>query len=283
MNTQGGIVFELKSSDAAGYLCSLGYSHTTDETSDADFCLDVLNGLLDYRLPQLTEENDSTSIPRTADHLHFVWDEKVSGCTSSELESGTNHSEGNPIMNSAEVIDSSNSHKFGLLDENQDHLQSYYGYSFHHLKKFCFFLWLNAKRLILIRFRNRNALLLYIFINLLMACALSSGFSILITNNYLGTYRPPVQKSFQGFYPRGLGQMRRESAFYIAMTQLCFFMSSALGAAAALASVPVFAGKLTTFQREKSSGMNLFAYLLGRMIGDVYFVLLNAFVFAGVW
>lgn len=65
------------------------------------------------------------------------------------------------------------------------------------------------------------------------------------------------------------------------IAQLVFFMSSSLGCASCLSSVPVFAGQLSLLKREHSAGMSVFAYAIGRMTADLLFVVFNAMIFTG--
>jgi hypothetical protein len=289
MNTQGGIVFEGKSSDAAGYLCSLGYSHTTDETSDADFCLDVLNGLLDVTIsPGLDDDLDDAVqlVPsahggqRDANQLHILWKESVK---QQMIEEDGSKSYFDQTNGTSHIIDATNSYKFELTDEQR--MNSQWGSSFYYsAQKFLFHLFLNMYRILLSRTRNMQALILYFSIGVIMACGLSSGFTIFLSDSYLSTLAPQADRSLQGFYAQPFGPiMPRLDVSDLGITQLCFFMSSALGSAAALSAVPVFAGKLPIFLRERSAGMNVISYGLGRILGDFYFVALNGMVFAGIW
>lgn len=58
---------------------------------------------------------------------------------------------------------------------------------------------LNAMRLFKIRFRNVRSMLIYFMINFIMACALSSGFSILMTESYLSEDRSACVLAFCNF------------------------------------------------------------------------------------
>ena len=64
MNQVGGIVFEGKSSQALNYLESVGYK-IGPETSEADFCLDVLNSIIEC-------QRDDKFLPNS---LHEHWNE----------------------------------------------------------------------------------------------------------------------------------------------------------------------------------------------------------------
>ncbi len=265
MNSCGGIVYEGSSSSAVPYLKTIGYN-ISEETSDADFCVDVLNGLNDTY-------DESNSKVLDANQLHHIWKSSTS-----EGEVGGANKNATLMENGEiEIIDTLSSAKYDIPIESQSSIimktfikESYLAY-------------LNAQRLLQVRLRDQSALILYAIINIIMAIALSSGFSIIITTTYLSIFDPPTAKQFYPFNPITLGVLRERAVSFTGLTQLLFFISSALGTASCLVSVPVFAGKASILGREKAGGMSVFSYGCGRIIADLFFVIVNAFVFAGIW
>lgn len=255
MSKRGGIVYEGKSSYAVDYLNSIGYP-LNDEASSADYCVDVLNGLLD------DESRDGSALPLDSRELHLLW--KGYDSANGGVESG----EGN------ESIDFSLIRQSTLFETESISVK---------VQSYLNLLRLNFDRLFTIRFRKRNSLITYMAINVIMSIALSVGFTIMITKSYLGVNLPPLDEVLQGFYPSPLQKYKSNTVSSLGFNQLLFFMSSALGCASALSAVPVFAGQESLIKREKSSGQPLIAYAVGRILADIFFVLVNGFVFAGIW
>jgi ABC-type multidrug transport system ATPase subunit len=263
MNSCGGIVYEGTSGGAVPYLTSIGYN-IAEETSDADFCVDVLNGLND------TYNEYGSMKVLDSKHLHHMW---RSSTPSAKVKKSLATMESGEV----EVIDTLSSVKYDIPLESKSSML------IKTIGRMSYLTYLNAMRLLRVRLRDQNALILYAIINIIMAIALSSGFSILITGSYLSIFRPPTANQFYPFNPEVLGVLNERAASFTGFTQLLFFISSALGTASCLVSVPVFAGKAAIFAREKTGGMPVIAFGVGRMIADLFFVTLNAFVFAGIW
>lgn len=254
MNQHGGIVYEGASADASAYLQSLGYANVGEEASDADFCLDVLNGMIACN-PAIAA--------LSPDSLHLHWKQVASSSSTSVTV------ERDEELGTAEL----RNHRLLVSQVS----------SFDSWKKFGNQLVLNAKRLLLVRTRDRSKLLIYIVIDVLEACALSSGFSIFLTGSYLGIFNPSVQQSLQGYFPSVLANHANWNTSGFGFEQLLFFISTTVGTASCLAAVPVFAGQLANASRERDSGISLWAFSLGRIAADTVFVILNAFVFTGTW
>jgi ABC-type multidrug transport system ATPase subunit len=268
MNSCGGIVYEGSSGGAVPYLRSIGYN-VGEETSDADFCVDVLNGLNDVVVESVDGDEQEKKI-LDANKLHLIWsdpDNRSSNVVSSRNESAL------------EAGDSSVMESVQYRNSDSPFFQS----ALSTLQKEAYFTYLNSKRLLRVRLRDQFGIVLYVIINAVMASALSSGFSILITGNYLKVFTPSTNQQFYDFFPRVVGKWNERPQMVMSISQLLFFLSSALGAGSCLASVPVFAGKAIILARETSGGMSVLAYSLGRILADLFFVIFNAFVFAGIW
>jgi len=268
MNSCGGIVYEGSSGGAVPYLRSIGYN-VGEETSDADFCVDVLNGLNDLVVESVDGDEQEKKI-LDANKLHLIWsdpDNRSSNVVSSRNESAL------------EAGDSSVMESVQYRNSDSPFFQS----ALSTLQKEAYFTYLNSKRLLRVRLRDQFGIVLYVIINAVMASALSSGFSILITGNYLKVFTPSTNQQFYDFFPRVVGKWNERPQMVMSISQLLFFLSSALGAGSCLASVPVFAGKAIILARERSGGMSVLAYSLGRILADLFFVIFNAFVFAGIW
>eukprot|EP01033_Poteriospumella_lacustris_P001857 gene1857-1350_t len=120
-------------------------------------------------------------------------------------------------------------------------------------------------------------------INVLMAVSLSTGFSIFFYQTYSAIFKPPVRDSVRGFYPSSLSQYADYNANDYPMQQLLFFTGATLGCGSCLAAIPVFSGMIHVAQREHTGGVALTAYAIGRMLGDLPFVMTMALVFCGTW
>ncbi|RYH26736.1 ATP-binding cassette domain-containing protein [archaeon] len=260
MNQVGGIVFEGKSSQALTYLESVGY-RIGSETSEADFCLDVLNSIIDCHLGEKFLPNSL--------HQHWteVRDEYTQGLISTE-EANVNRQH-NSAMNKQQTV-----------MEKQEEVSEIEGSA---ASRFLREFWMQAYRLFLVRIRNMNALIMYAFISFVMAIALSIGFTIYLTDSYSGVLSPPTQTVLQSYYPGPLSKYSTRNVQGVGFEQLMFFMSSALGSAACLAAVPVFAGKIEVLRRERSAGMSILAFISGALVSDCIFVIINAFVYTGIW
>eukprot|EP01039_Chlorochromonas_danica_P006863 gene6863-7586_t len=264
MSLLGGIVYEGASSGAVPYLNSLGFTIGPD-TSDADFCLDVLNNVVPYQ-PQA-----DAAERHPASRLHLYWD----ALSNEERSTYRNFHSSNGDEEIVDVAAASSSMKMEILTYNPSLADSF----LHFTNQF----YLNLYRLFLVRIRNISAIFIYLAINLVMACALSSGFSILISGSYLGTVTPNLPTMLQPYLPGPLSKYRSDNMSSLGLEQLLFFMSSALGVSSCLASVPVFAGFHSVARREYEAGMSLAALTLGRITADCFFVLLNGFIFVGIW
>ena len=60
---------------------------------------------------------------------------------------------------------------------------------------------LNFQRAMVLRLRSRTSLITYALIHVIMACALSSGFSIYLQTSYLSVLSPPVDVALQAYFP----------------------------------------------------------------------------------
>ena len=60
-------------------------------------------------------------------------------------------------------------------------------------------------------------------------------------------------------------------------------MSTALGGAAGLSAITVFAGMADVARREANAGLSPVAFAVGRMLADTLLVVVNALIFTGAW
>jgi ABC-type multidrug transport system ATPase subunit len=283
MNSVGGIVYEGRSAQAVPYLLSIGYSPNPD-AFDADYCLDVLNGLRDPSSMTSrrsgVEAIESTAVVQMAviqpqhgesrldcTELHLLWREQQK----------QQQQQGGDVE--AQKKAAENLSKMGTAT----HEEARAWLTWEYWQRLGYHTFLNAERLLTIRLRNRTSLLVYIAIDAVMSLALSSGFSIYLSDSYRGVFMPPVDKVLQLFYPSALQSYRTHNAASMGFAQLLFFMSSALGSSSALSAVPVFSGQAILAKRENAAGISVVSFASGRMVGDVFFVTLHGFVFAGVW
>lgn len=267
MNQRGGIIYEGSSADAASYLHNLGY-HQGEETSDADFCLDVLNHVI--------AGTDPTVQPWT---LHTHWQILHGDSRDVADDHRKDQQDDLPAMEEAMRQDHkiTQSLKVFALASAMINLEVPWW------EKEAREIWLNAQRLVVVRTRNTTALAIHATIGVVMACALSSGFSVLIADSYLSTLSPSVSATLQAYFPSPLTSLSSWNPGGMGLEQLMFFMSSALGSASCLAAVPVFAGQVPIGRRERLSGLSPVAFVTGRLFADLLFVILNAFVFTGIW
>ena len=236
----GSIVFEGPAVSAASHLASFGFKQK-DETSDADFCIDVLNNLI-------ASDTPSTS---TVD-LAVSW-------------------------RSSPSIDVS----YMSFEVDDEAIAMHASNSSVPVSSFFRIFWLQAWRAFVIRMRHQDSLVVYASLAVLMAAALSSGFSVLIQKSFLKTLTPPI--AFGGYYPSPISNLSGRNAQDLGFQQLLFFMSSALGTASSLAAVPLLSVPLSLVKREDLAGIPVLTFACGRIFADILNVVWIAFVFAGVW
>lgn len=260
MGCDGSIVYEGSPQKVSSYLESMGHRPYSAETSAADFCIDVLNDLREA-------ESQHSSFASTAPG---ALRESLLSYTSINAR-GTRHS----IQEEEREVWRPGYWLAKLVRSNQ--------FTFTDVRIFAWRTMLNLRRLVLVRMRNLPQICVNLAIHVVMAVALSSGFSIILTDTFLAVFNPTSLVPFQDYFPSPILSSAPRNVNDLAFNQLLFFMSGALGCAASLAAVPVFAGQSALVAREKASGLSVGAFSLGRMIGDVYFILLNGFAFAAVW
>lgn len=288
MNSVGGMVYEGPSSQAVPYLLSIGYS-PNPEAFDADYCLDVLNGLRDSssmssrksdQRSGMVEAIDGAGIALTAvnQQQHYHGESRLD-CTELHVLWRQQQKQLGGDLEAQKKATTETPSKTGTTA----HEESSEWLTWAYWQRLGYHTYLNAERLLTIRLRNRTSLLVYIAIDAVMALALSSGFTIYLNDSYRGVFMPPVDKVLQLFYPSALQAYSTHNAASMGFAQLLFFMSSALGSSSALSAVPVFSGQAILAKRENAAGISVVSFALGRMVGDVFFVTLHGFVFAGVW
>lgn len=268
MNIVGGIVYEGPSSGAVKYLTqSLSFPYNPI-SSDADYCLDVLNGIYDAH-----HKDNNNKI--NGSNLHIHWEEYMKMKNQYERIENASVSQ---VTTDFEAQQQQESSQYTIIDYQAPSITFT-----QHITKFLSLFVMNCERWYMIRIRNTSTLWIYFVVNMIMAVALASGFSIILSTSYLKTLNPPILKILQGFFPSALFKYRHNNIMGIGFTQLMFFMSAAIGCGACLTTVPVLSGQEALIKREVSSGMFVSSYILGRMFTDLIFVVMNAFCFAGVW
>jgi ABC-type multidrug transport system ATPase subunit len=264
MSLGGHIVYDGPPKLAAVRLVDHGYQ-ANPISADADFCLDVLNGNIDVK----DDHRKISSINQ--EETYGLYDEIIS---SWNLESSRNLSAYQAIKSSIIHPDDegAQTNKAMSMEEIQLTLYLYIRESYLH-----------GQRALLVRLRNWVSLCVYAAVQIIMAVALASGFSIYFANSYLSTFTPPALSSLTDYFPSLLVKRENRNVFDFGLAQLLFFMSATLGLASALTAVPLFAGKQALIKRESLAGMSVSAYSVGAMIADSIIVYWNALIYAALW
>ena len=141
------------------------------------------------------------------------------------------------------------------------------------------------------RLRAWRLLLLYFFLHVGLAAALSSGFSPLIQGgsyisiaaNGEGTYAPAAAAALLPYCPTFLAGRCAQDTSTIGLVQMLFFVSVACGIGAGIAGVQLFAGTREPGRREADAGASTLAAGVGRMVADAPIVFANGAAFCAVW
>jgi ABC-type multidrug transport system ATPase subunit len=248
---RGAVVYEGAPGGAARHFAALGYEQPED-ASDADFAIDVLNGLV----PR-TRSGGGGGKPAS---LAAAWAEAFS--VANPLgEAAVSAADAGAVASEAAAAPRA----FAAGPRAFLALAS-----------------LHAARALTARLRDTRALAVYASLHVVMAASLSVGFTVFIQGTYRNTLDPPVLTPV--FCPAVLRQYcEGRNQLDLGFAQLLFFMSSALGTAAGLAAVPLFGGSLGVLRREAASGLSTAAAAVGRMAADLLLIAWNAAIFAGVW
>lgn len=251
----GSIVFEGLSADAAPYLRGLGFAQSPD-TSDADFCVDVLNGLV----PRSDRAQDAEA-PLPSELLADVWLQRAH----SAADAGAAADASTAVAASASGAIAASSCADAVCD-------------FFHA---CM---LNAERAFASRLRDSSSLYTLVLLAVVMAGSLSTGFTVFLQGTYRNTLDPPVVASMVEYCPGPLRQYcAQRNQLDLGLAQLLFFISISVGSAASLSAVPLFGGTAALARREALAGLSPLAFAVGRMAADTLFVVWNALLFVGVW
>ena len=271
MQSDGHIVYQGPSSQAAGFLSYVGYPQPND-ASDADFCIDVLNDIVDF---VATAEGRSSRLSTQSIDLLQAW-EKSEWKTLVDREAAESL---HVTQSFGETGDGNRSQAYRSSTKTNLIVEDSWQQQVLRIVS------LSAKRLLRVRLRNRSSLITYFAIQSIMAIALASGFSIIIQSSYLNVLRPPEVTDLSGYYPSPLINLGNGSKNVgdLGFTQLLFFVSGAVGCAAALSAVPVFSGENGLTSRMVSAGLSPIAIGIGKIAADTLFVVWNAMVFCGVW
>lgn len=303
LHPSGTLVYAGRPQDATTYLTTvLGKTPYSYETSDADFCIDVLNAM------KVEPEEEASPSQRLLLSSKAKQQRSPSGGPLYQPVSDVDDDE-SPSIGFIEHANVDDSVAYGGVpthnqtSEEQRRLQKLYRYqpfSLAYLYEWIVVygkatwtalrderlyrqIYIEAQRLIMVRLRDRTQLVTAMIINVLMAVSLSTGFSIFFYQTYSAIFKPPVRDSVRGFYPSALSQYADYNANDYPMQQLLFFTGATLGCGSCLAAIPVFSGMVHVAQREHTGGVALTAYAIGRMLGDLPFVMTMALVFCGTW
>lgn len=144
--------------------------------------------------------------------------------------------------------------------------------------------WLEMRRTLLLRLRDRGSLALQGFLQCFLALALSSAFSPLVqSGGYFGILQPPIPSALQNYCPPFLREACGKNVQDPGLRQLGFFTTVSSGTASAIAGVGLFGGVAPLLRRQVDSGLNPVAFALGRMLTDLIFVAWNASCFSALW
>lgn len=297
----GRIVYEGPSEGAAPYFTKLGFSQP-DDASDADFCIDVLTGIVSRKRTKDATDDGRDSLVRTnmerknipkryalaeAWSVYSPSDSVLKGDTVDNLPSA---SAVNPLWqikknNATGALNStgvSSTHEGNTLIAATPPLAA--AQRSDEIRSFLYLVYLNAQRALVSRFRNTRNLLIYGGLHVIMAVSLSVGFTVFIQQTYRNTLDIPVREALVSFCPSVLKDYcSNRNQLDLGFAQLLFFISTAVGCASALSAIPLFGGQIELVQREQSSGLSSIAYSFGRMVSDSVIVFFNGLIFAGVW
>jgi ABC-type multidrug transport system ATPase subunit len=278
MQMDGNLVYQGQSKDVASYLVSIGFPQP-QETSDADFCIDVLNNLIDTVNSRSSHGRDTGASGISTHDIDLYEQWKVSA------QKSLLDKQNEEYLNSRTTAFCDKMLAMGDMSARQAATEDHNIDGIGALASFWLVLKLSFKRLLTVRLRNRRDLITYFCIQIIMAVALSSGFSIIIQGSYQNILLPPISTSLAKYYPSPLiaQGFQNQNLNQLGFTQLLFFMSGAIGCASSLACVPVFSGENGLTRRLVSSGLNPFAIGTGKIAADLLFVMFNGFVFCGAW
>lgn len=255
----GSVVFEGQSADAAPYMRGLGFAQSPD-TSDADFCVDVLNGLVPRN--DRAEGQDAPLLPVL---LADVWLQREHAATDAVSVADASTATATAATATVSAAIESSSYLDAVCD-------------FAHA---CV---LNAERAFVSRLRDSSALYTLVLLAIVMAGALSTGFTVFLQGTYRNTLDVPVVTSMVDYCPGPLREYcAQRNQLDLGLAQLLFFISISIGSAASLSAVPLFGGTASLARREALAGLSPLAFAVGRMTADTVFVLWNGALFVGVW
>ena len=281
----GRIVYEGESNEAASYFTKLGFPQPND-ASDADFCIDVLTGIVSRQsssnninnLSNLTKQQNKRFILAEAWKIQSEAQKKdnPNATKDSELSFASGI---NPLWYANDKNNTSSA--IAVTNLSQSSFSTNWK---TELTSFMYLIYLNAQRGLITRLRNIRNLLIYGGLHMIMAVSLSVGFTVFIQQTYRNTLDIPVRENLVPFCPSVLKEFcANHNQLDLGFAQLLFFISTAVGCAAALSAIPLFGGQMELVKREVSNGLSSIAYSYGRMITDSLLVFLNGLIFAGVW
>lgn len=280
MHPAGHLVYEGSVNTVNNFLTTqLGYSPYSAETSDADFCIDVLNDMRNIQQRRSLFQEKASQPGRNSRHSAKYL--ALSDTGDLDLDVETNDIETDIYLEEAQVSQPPLFERF-WTDLVSSARKAKLAVSH---ERFYRQVYLQLQRLVTVRLRGRLQLIIYMAINIIMAVSLSSGFSIFFvgSSSYTSVLSPPAREELQSYYPGPLSTSSSRNVNQLSLNQLLFFMCGALGCASCLAAIPVFSGMHEVAQRENSTGTSLISFGLGRMIGDLPFIAINASVFCATW
>lgn len=245
---RGSVVYEGSPAGVSPHLADLGFVQPA-EASDADFALDVLNGVAN---------NSKGDVDLAA-----AWARRSGGAGAFSFSK-----------------ESATSATAAQAHELQQHSPS----CCLSLTNALDLVWLHANRAMTVRLRNTRQLWIYSLLHVLMAASLSVGFSVLIQGSWRGTLNPPAASLLADYCPSVLGSLCDEkNVMDIGFAQLLFFAATAIGIGASLATIPLFGQQVPIIRREAASGLHPLAYMAGRLACDALFTVWYAIIFTGCW
>jgi ABC-type multidrug transport system ATPase subunit len=272
----GYIVYEGSPSDVTAYLSSMGYNCPIT-TSPADFCVDVLNSIVDPMIE---------SICSTPEDLIKAWTVSDSKTCSRLSDAIRNNEDGIELGSSQIKIHPAEATvatpSLGQMTAQDTYDTSNYFISKDAAKRFYIQMQISIKRQFIIAMRNRSNLYLYAILQISGAIFLSVAFSVFLQETYANTFELPTLIQFQNFLPSTLLSHTNNNND-LGFKQLLFFLPAIVGSMSSLCAVPLFSGRRDVLTREAKSGVSPVATSTGFIVFDLIFVLWNSLLFSAAW
>lgn len=279
----GGGAFEGPPEHTVPYLASMGYEPTED-ASDADFCIDVLNNIV--------HPSGESECCLCAADLVEKWRTRSDICSSQQilvpLEIGPDAAE---LGTLSTAFSSTSMHPGYMLNTNSVICENFMPSTSYLLcwksldtRHFLNQLTISFERQLLTSLRNRINLYVYFGLQLLGASFLSIAFTPYIQEGgYLSIYQMSASSELISFIPPAVLSETRNNADIGGFRQMMFFLPAIIGAITSLCAVPLFSGKVPMLKRESQTGVSSVAAGLGFMAFDLCIVLWMAINYNAAW